>query len=117
METIPVCVFVAVMLTPGINAFDASDAVPPNVAFVVCANELPRRTKSSIVPASQYRFIDSSTPMVYILKVAAVYYRKKEISHGLNEFNGLESVPFVQSVAYLFAQSRANGGGVFLIGS
>ena len=35
--TIPVCVFVAVMLTPGINAPVGSATVPPNVAFVVCA--------------------------------------------------------------------------------
>src|SRR5215831_6970041 len=80
METIPVCVFVAVTLTPGISAFEASDTVPPNVAFVDCANILPRRTRTSSADASQYRFIHSSTPE-QILKVDAVYYRKKKISH------------------------------------
>ena len=35
VDTIPVCVFVAVTITPGISALEASDTVPPSVAFVV----------------------------------------------------------------------------------
>src|SRR5262245_14438742 len=35
VDTIPVCVFVAVTITPGISAPDASETVPPRVAFVV----------------------------------------------------------------------------------
>jgi hypothetical protein len=33
----PVCVLVAVIVTPGISAFVGSVTVPPSVAFVVCA--------------------------------------------------------------------------------
>jgi hypothetical protein len=40
----PVPVFLAVTSTPGINAFEASETVPPNVALVVWANVLIEKT-------------------------------------------------------------------------
>jgi hypothetical protein len=52
VDTIPVCVFVAVTVTPGINAFDASETVPPSVALVVWANVFEQKKASSIVAAS-----------------------------------------------------------------
>src|SRR5690242_8829576 len=42
----PVATFVAVTVTPGINALLESETVPPSVAFVVCANEFVKRTES-----------------------------------------------------------------------
>jgi hypothetical protein len=45
--TIPVAVFVAVTVTPGINAPVASETVPPNVALLVCAIALPERIRQS----------------------------------------------------------------------
>jgi hypothetical protein len=43
--TIPVPVFVAFTETPGINAPDASETVPPSTAFVVWANVLIEKAR------------------------------------------------------------------------
>ena len=56
--TIPVCVFVAVIVTPGIKAREASDTVPPSVAFVVCANAFEKKTQHSSIAAANTLFID-----------------------------------------------------------
>jgi hypothetical protein len=40
-------VFVAVTVTPGIKAPEASETVPPNVALLVCANTYIAGTRRS----------------------------------------------------------------------
>jgi len=47
LDTIPVPVFVAVTMTPGINALLVSETVPPSVAFVDCANTCAGNTDSN----------------------------------------------------------------------
>jgi hypothetical protein len=59
-ETIPVPVFVAVTVTPGINALLESETVPPRFAFVVCANVFVNRTGSSNAAITKSLFIKSS---------------------------------------------------------
>jgi len=50
--TIPVSVFVAVTVTPGTKAREASVTVPPNVAFVVWANTFEKKTEDSNMAAA-----------------------------------------------------------------
>jgi hypothetical protein len=53
----PVALFVAVTVTPGINAPEASAAVPPKVAFVVCANAHADNTTPISTPPTMLSFI------------------------------------------------------------
>jgi hypothetical protein len=49
---------VAVTVTPGIKAPDASDAVPPSVAFVVCENVVGiKRRQSNAAAAADEAFM------------------------------------------------------------
>src|SRR5436309_846472 len=53
----PVAVFVAVTVTPGIKALVESETVPPRVAFVVCANVFVKKTQSSIAAIKKSLFM------------------------------------------------------------
>jgi hypothetical protein len=57
-------VFVAVIVTPGINAPVASLTVPPSVAFVVCAKAFVRTIEDTSSAAGRNFFIVSSTDQV-----------------------------------------------------
>src|SRR5882672_8021284 len=61
------------MVTPGIKARVASDTVPPNVAFVVCANVFATSTDHSNAPATKSLFMISSSGSTGE-KVDASYY-------------------------------------------
>jgi len=52
----PVCVLVAVIVTPGISAFVGSVTVPPRVAFVVCGAALEQMARR-IAQARKILFI------------------------------------------------------------
>ena len=60
--TIPVPVFVAVTVTPGISAPDASDTVPPTVALVDWANACNEKVRHSSNAAVKANFF-TYTPL------------------------------------------------------
>src|SRR5262245_23981962 len=69
----PVCVLVAVIVTPGIKAPLESDTVPPKVAFVVCAK--PRvKNKRQNKAAAEIRLV-----IVFLRNVAVILRR---MGHG-----------------------------------
>ena len=63
LETMPVPIFVAVTVTPGINARETSDTVPPNVAFVVWGKAFVNKTGSSTNATAKILFISPPTPI------------------------------------------------------
>lgn len=76
--TIPVCVFVAVMLTPGINAPVESATVPPNVAFVVCGK-----------PFGESNTHRNSTAKTKVVLITPPQVRKRiESSNGSENLGG-----------------------------
>src|SRR5437016_8516897 len=86
--TIPVAIFVAVIVTPGSKAPVASATVPPTVALLVCAKtSVARTTQSSIVLATQIFFMISSSHGRNH-KPATPVYARGESKSGLAMFGG-----------------------------
>src|SRR5438876_549176 len=72
--TMPVPVFVAVTDTPGINAPEASETVPPRVALLVWANTKAERNRNSI--AAERAFIWS--PEFKARRLKSLFYKARD---------------------------------------
>jgi hypothetical protein len=76
----PVPVFVAVTVTPGIKAFDGSATVPPTEALIDCPNPLTERIKHSSDTATAH--IDFLVISTFLLSLPRLRRRIPKSSSG-----------------------------------